>query len=91
MPQVEQSGYYRFLYINDGQRYISQGLTEILDKLISNGKIPPVIVVFLDPRNPVNAKENWRNELFWCNPEFLKFFGKELIPEDRVRTGLPLH
>ncbi|MBL4821134.1 MAG: esterase family protein, partial [Gammaproteobacteria bacterium] len=70
------------LYITDGQWYISQGeLPTLLDKEIENGTIDPVIVVFVDSRNPDNLGENRRNRQFFCNQDYVDFFTRELIPE----------
>ncbi|MBL4820248.1 MAG: esterase family protein, partial [Gammaproteobacteria bacterium] len=61
---------------------ISQGeLPTLLDKEIENGTIDPVIVVFVDSRNPDNLGENRRNRQFFCNQDYVDFFTRELIPE----------
>ncbi|WP_379925380.1 alpha/beta hydrolase-fold protein [Mariniflexile jejuense] len=69
------------IYINDGDNYIKKAsLPKVLDSLISNDIIEPVVAVFLEPRD---EKENWRNirqELFLCNPLFVSFFTNEFIP-----------
>lgn len=89
------------LYVTDGQGYLAQGnFKSVLDTAITNGDIRPVIVVFLDSRNPDNLLENRRNSQFLCNKEFAYFFATELIPtisrnhpvsdsrNDRVILGL---
>jgi enterochelin esterase-like enzyme len=69
------------LYVTDGQAYLAQGdFKSVLDTAISNGLIRPVVVVFLDSRNPDKLHESRRNEQFMCNTAFASFFAAELIP-----------
>jgi len=69
------------LYVADGQWYIRDGrMRQVLDDLIESGEIEPVLVVFVDNRNPINLNENRRNRQFFCNPAYLAFYEKELIP-----------
>ncbi len=89
------------LYITDGQWYISRGeLPQLLDAEIAAGNIEPVVVVFVDSRNPNNIEQNRRNQQFFCNPRYVEFFTDELLPaiedaypsspsrDDRVILGL---
>jgi enterochelin esterase-like enzyme len=89
------------LYVTDGQWYLEQGdFKSVLDKAISTGLIKPVLVVFLDSRNPDKLTENRRTQQFMCSTEFAEFFATELIPaiskeqsvslsrNDRVILGL---
>jgi enterochelin esterase-like enzyme len=89
------------LYITDGQWYISRGeLPALLDGEIAAGNIEPVLVVFVDSRNPDNLQHNRRNQQFFCNPRYVDFFTDELLPtidkeypssamrDDRVILGL---
>ena len=69
------------LYVTDGQGYLAQGnFRTVLDSAIGDGVIEPVLVVFLDSRNPDNLAENRRNSQFMCNTKFAAFFASELIP-----------
>ena len=62
------------LYITDGQWYISRGeLPALLDREIAAGNIEPVLVVFVDSRNPDNLQQNRRNQQFFCNPRYVDF------------------
>ena len=62
------------LYITDGQWYISRGeLPALLDGEIAAGNIEPVLVVFVDSRNPDNLQQNRRNQQFFCNPRYVDF------------------
>ena len=89
------------LYVTDGQWYLEPGgLKAVLDRLISTGRIKPVVVVFLDSRNPDKLTENRRNSQFMCSTQFAAFFANELIPtisrkqpvslsrDDRVILGM---
>ncbi len=89
------------LYVTDGQWYLEYGnFQSVLDSAISTGSIEPVLVVFLDSRNPLNLKENRRSEQFMCSTDFATFFATELVPkisgehpvsqlrDDRVILGL---
>ena len=69
------------LYVTDGQMYLAAGnFKAILDETIGNGSIEPVIVVFVDSRNPDKLEENRRNDEFMCNTKYAGFFASELIP-----------
>ncbi len=89
------------LYVTDGQGYLAHGrFRSVLDEAISSGTIKPLIVVFLDSRNPDNLQENRRNTQFMCNEKFATFFASELVPtiseqqpvslsrDDRVGLGV---
>ncbi len=69
------------LFITDGQGYIKNGrVPQELNRLIGADKIDPVVVVFVDPRDPDNLKNNRRNQQFFCNSDYLRFYTDELIP-----------
>lgn len=69
------------LFVTDGPGYITRGeLPQLLDQEIERGVIDPVIVVFVDARNPDNLEENRRNEQFFCNQDYVKFITEELVP-----------
>jgi len=89
------------LYITDGESYAKKGrMIKALDTGISDGKIEPVIAIFIDARDPDKLKNNRRNEQFFCNKDYVDFFTTELIPhidqtyntsqlrEDRVILGV---
>jgi enterochelin esterase-like enzyme len=89
------------LYVTDGQSYLEKGdIKAALDRAISTGLIKPVLVVFLDSRNPDNLEENRRTVQFMCSIKFAAFFADELVPtisrdqpvsllrDDRVILGL---
>ncbi len=69
------------LYVTDGQMYLAEGnFKAILDEQIGSGKIEPLVVVFVDSRNPDNRAENRRTSEFMCNSKYAGFFANELIP-----------
>ncbi len=89
------------LYVTDGQAYLAQGnFKSVLDTAIGSGVIKPVLVVFVDSRNPDNLLENRRHSQFMCNTDYAKFFAADLVPtinrnqpvsqsrENRVILGL---
>jgi len=72
------------LYVLDGQEYADEQLGSMintLNNLIAKKKIEPLVVVFIDPRNPSNLKENRRESEFRFNNEYTQFLTQELIPE----------
>lgn len=70
------------IYVADGQGYIRQGKMNVLmDQLIAEGKMKPVIAVFVDSRNPDNLRENRRERQFFCNQRYVNFYLEELISE----------
>lgn len=69
------------LYVSDGAWYLKRGgLAVIADSMIAIGEIEPLVIVFLDARNPDNLDINRRNEQFFCNPRFIDFVRDELVP-----------
>ena len=78
------------LFVTDGPGYINRGrMTGVLNRQIEAGKIDPVVVVFVDARNPDNLRQNRRNAEFLCNKDYLHFYQRELIPaiEDKYPVG----
>lgn len=77
------------VYVNDGNQYIKKGKTpQVVDSLIVNNIIKPVVIVFLEPRNGNDNWKNIRNDLFWCNDLFVAFFTKEFIPQIEEKYNL---
>ena len=76
----ESLGALKVLYVTDGQSYIHNGrMLRLLDRLIENQAIEPIVVVFVDPRDPDNTHRNRRNEQFLCNADYYRFYAEELI------------
>ena len=55
-------------------------MPQVLDDLIADGRIDPVIAVFVDARDPNDSSVNRRNSQFLCNQDYLSFYEQELIP-----------
>lgn len=69
------------IYLLDGQWFIQDGnMPKILDKLIEQEKIDPVIAIFVDSRNPHNLNQNRRNSEFLGNEAYINFLKDELVP-----------
>lgn len=69
------------LYVTDGQWYLQDGdFKSVLDEAVGSGAIDPVLVVFLDSRNPDRPEQNRRNDQFMCSTDFATFFATELVP-----------
>jgi enterochelin esterase-like enzyme len=82
---------YPVLYVTDGYEYLHPqmgSMKTILDNLIAAGKICPIIVVFVDNRDPINRSSNRRMQELALNDKYLQFFTTELIP--RIEENLNL-
>jgi enterochelin esterase family protein len=69
------------LYVHDGQDYLNLAkINNVVDYLINQGSIPPVIVVMVPPVN--------RNSEYNMNSAFENFFVSEVVPtiDERYRT-----
>ncbi len=72
------------IYVTDGYEYLHPKLGNmktVLDNLIEDKKIIPVIAVFIDHREPINRSNNRRMQELAMNPKYLDFFTQELIPQ----------
>jgi len=70
------------IYITDGQQYLKkEGILNTIERLIDSGKMKPIALVFLDPRDIFDSEKNYRQDYFLCNPNYVDFLVKELIPE----------
>ncbi len=72
------------IYVTDGHEYMNQKLGNmitVLDNMIADKTIKPLIAVFIDPRNPNNPEENRRLSEYACNDRFVDFITHELVPK----------
>ncbi len=79
------------LYVTDGYEYLHPKLgnmNTVLDNLIEDKKIIPVIVVFIDHRAPIDRSNNKRMQELAMNAKYLEFFTQELIPQ--IETEYPV-
>lgn len=71
------------IYITDGHEYADHRLGAmkiVLDNLIHQNRIHPVVAVFIDPRNPSNLGQNRRMDEYRANIKFARFVAEELVP-----------
>lgn len=70
------------VYVNDGGDYLSFAkMNNVLDNLIYEGKIKPVVGVFIDPRtDPKDSQTNKRMTDYSASQDYIKFLSDELIP-----------
>jgi enterochelin esterase family protein len=72
------------IYVTDGHEYADDRLGAmviVLDNLIHQRKIKPLIAVFVDPRNPSNLSQNRRMDEYRANIRFAGFLAEELVPQ----------
>ncbi len=68
------------MYVTDGHEYADDAMGSmviVMDNLITEGLIRPMMAVFIDPR--VNG-ENRRHEQYVLNSRFVEFVARELVP-----------
>ncbi|MFN3426399.1 MAG: alpha/beta hydrolase-fold protein [Candidatus Thermochlorobacter sp.] len=71
------------IYVTDGHEYANDAMGSmviVLDNLIAEQRIQPVIAVFIDPRNPDNLSQNRRAVELVTNANYLRFVTEELVP-----------
>jgi enterochelin esterase family protein len=71
------------IYVTDGYEYLHErmgNMKTVLNNLIAQNKIEPVIAVFIDHREPVNRSNNRRMQELAMNEKYLTFFESEFIP-----------
>lgn len=69
------------LYVTDGAWYLADGrMKDVLDELIATSRIEPVLVVFVDARDPDRLRTSRRNEQLICKEDYARFFASELVP-----------
>src|SRR2546423_5726694 len=70
---AEGGARYSVLYMQDGTQFIELGrAAEIADRMISEGKLDPFIIVFIDPIE--------RNKEYWANDQFADWMAQTLVP-----------
>lgn len=74
---------YPIIYVTDGYEYLHErmgNMQTVLDNLIADKKIQPVVAVFVDHREPVNRSNNKRMDELAMNSKYLTFFADDLVP-----------
>lgn len=80
-PNYTESQKYPVLYLQDGQDYIEFGhVPVVLDNLIQNGKIRPIIAVFIQPPNRFKGEVPNRMTEYGLNEKYVDFLCDELVP-----------
>jgi len=74
------------IYVTDGKKFIDNGLFAEIKKLQEKGKVPPAHYVFVSTISPMDQVD-YRNDYFFCNPDYLAFFQEELIPQVEQKIG----
>jgi enterochelin esterase-like enzyme len=72
------------MFVTDGHDFSDDEkgqLKIILDNLIYDKQIEPLIAVFLDPRDPNDLSRNRRSDEYRNNINFVKYVTQELIPD----------
>ena len=71
------------VYVTDGHEYLAESLGRmavVLDNLIADGLLRPVIAVFIDARDPDHPRRNRRMQEYAVNPKYADFVADELVP-----------
>ena len=72
---------YPVLYMQDGTHFVELGrAAEIADRLISDGRVEPFLIVFVDPVDRVKE--------YWASDQFADWMARTLVPlvDSRYRT-----
>jgi enterochelin esterase family protein len=72
---------YPVLYMQDGTQFVELGrATETADRMISEGKVEPFIIILIDPLD--------RMKEYWANDAFADWMARTLVPfvDTRYRT-----
>ena len=72
---------YPVLYLQDGSDYVRRARAAVIaEQLITQGRLPPFVIVFVDPQE--------RTKEYWLNDRFTDFMATELVPfiDARYRT-----
>jgi len=80
--QYEQPVDLSVIYVTDAHEYTDPrmgSMPTVLDNLIADGKIEPILAVFIDPRDPETGR-NRRESEFLVNPDYAAFIAEELVP-----------
>ncbi|MBW9157921.1 alpha/beta hydrolase-fold protein [Clostridium tagluense] len=71
---TQENTEYGFLLLTDGDAYINVlSATTVLDKLIVDKKIPPIVTIFVDSNDD-------RYKELTCNDTFVDFLTEEIVP-----------
>jgi enterochelin esterase family protein len=70
------------IYVTDAHEYVDPrmgSMPTVLDNLIADRRIEPVLAVLIDPRDPETGRNRRESELL-SNPAYAAFLAQELVP-----------
>ncbi|WP_106145324.1 alpha/beta hydrolase [Flagellimonas meridianipacifica] len=67
------------VYLTDGQKMIENGSLNVIETLTRANKVPVAFYVFVSTIDEASGVD-FRNEYFFCNENYRRFFEEELIP-----------
>lgn len=82
-PYERMSSLLPSIYVTDGHEYANPdmgAMVNVLDNLIADGSIRPVVAIFVDPREPDRPANNRRESQYVANRDFARFLAEELVP-----------
>jgi len=82
---------YPVIYVTDGYEYLHErmgNMHTVLDNLIFEKKMQPVVAIFIDHREPVNRSNNRRMQELAMNPAYLNFFENEFLPHIELKYSV---
>lgn len=82
-PYETMSSLLPSIYVTDGHEYANPdmgAMVNVLDNLIADGQIRPVVAIFVDPREPDRPSNNRRQDQYVANRDFGRFLAEELVP-----------
>lgn len=67
------------IFFTDGQWYLTAGTHKVLDQLIEDKEINPIVAIFVDNRDPHDLQNDRRNFQLLGYDNYLDFYREELI------------
>lgn len=86
VKEIGESGTKSIIYLTDGESFLENKLDLFIDSLTDAKSIPSAYYVFVSSIDEKSGT-NVRNDLFFCNDEYLTFFEQKLIPKVEHRIG----
>ncbi|MDD4972108.1 MAG: alpha/beta hydrolase-fold protein [Paludibacter sp.] len=81
---------YPVVFVTDGQEYSDKNLGAmniVADNMIMDNKIKPIIIVFVDPRDPVTSTNRRMDELV-NNRKYTQFLSSELFQQIKTNYSI---
>ncbi|WP_350292659.1 alpha/beta hydrolase-fold protein [uncultured Croceitalea sp.] len=74
------------VYLTDGRKLLDNGAMDIILELTKKGLVPESIYVLVSTIDRSSEKD-LRNQFFFCNLDYLRFFESELVPFAEAKHG----